>query len=169
MFSIIDHLYGAVDVRLNRFFLKIFHKPDATFLDSNIYLGGVNKIPILSKFGITAILDLREEANDSEIELDKYSISYLRIKIKDRSFPSEEQTLQAINWIKSMLQENKKIFVHCNLGRGRAPLISCAYFLSTGKSSSDSVSMIKSKRRYVFLNKIQLKFLQNFEKKYFHK
>jgi len=169
MFSVLDHVCGAIDVRINRFFLKIFRKPDATLIKHNMFLGGVNDITILSKLGICGILDLREEIDDNLLELKKHSISFLNIKIKDRTCPSKKQSLQAIYHLNEMLKENKKIFVHCNLGRGRAPLILCLYLISTGMKSRDAILLIKSKRRYVFLNKIQLTFLENFEKQYSHK
>lgn len=169
MFSFFDHIWGATDVRISRFFLKISQKNDATLILPNLFLGGINDIYLLSKIGITGILDLRKEGSDDLIELKKYSISYLNIEIKDRSCPSNEQSLQAINWINLMLNKNKKIFAHCNLGRGRAPLILCLYLITTGLSSHDAISLIKSKRRYIFLNKIQLKFLENFEKLNSHK
>ena len=47
MFSFLDHICGAIDVRANRFFLKTFRKSDATLILNNIFLGGVNDIDIL--------------------------------------------------------------------------------------------------------------------------
>lgn len=169
MFSFLDHICGAIDVRANRFFLKTFRKPDATLISNNIFLGGVNDIDILDNIGINAILDLREEVSTDLLELKKHSISFLNLKIKDRTCPTNEQAIQAIQYIHEILKKNEKIFVHCNLGRGRAPLILCLYLISTGMKNHDAILLIKSKRRYVFLNKIQLTFLENFEKQYSHK
>ena len=162
MFSTIDHLTGAVGVRLQRVALTLLGKPDLTFLDQNLAIGGHCNIKKLWKNNIQAILDLREENQDSPQELEKYSMQYLRLPISDSSTPTLENALNAIQWIKSRLDDNRKVFVHCNLGRGRAPLLACTYLISQGIDKENALRIVQKKRKYTYLNKKQLNWINEF-------
>jgi protein-tyrosine phosphatase len=163
-FNKYDHITGAINVRLHRFFLHLVGKSDVSFIQPNLFVGGANKISTLSKEGFNAILDLRDDKEDDPHELEKHSIDYLRIKIPDRNVPSVGEAYKAISWIKSNLEKGKKTLVHCNLGRGRASLIVSTYLISQGMPEIDIVRLLKENRKYVFLNSKQLKWIYEFKK-----
>jgi len=58
---------------------------------------------------------------------------------------------------------NKITFVHCNLGRGRATLAAMSFLLKEGLDWTIALKKIK-KRRFVYLNKKQMNFLEKFYK-----
>jgi len=163
MFGIIDHLTGAVRVRIRRFFLNAKNKPDISFLDSNLGVGGATNIEFLAKNDIQSILDLREETEDDPEKLKKYKINYLRIKITDRNIPTLSDVKNGINWITLNIEQKKKVFIHCNLGRGRGPLFAILYLISQGKHKDESIKYVKKIRRDAFLNKKQLKLIDEFQ------
>ena len=163
MFGILDHLTGAALVRIKRNLNKLNNKPDVSFLYDNLAIGGQCKIRLLAENGFCSILDLREEDEDDKTQLNHYKINYLRIPIKDRNTPTTSQTELAINWIKQNTSNHEKIFIHCNLGRGRAPLLACLYLISNGLDPVESIKKIKKKRPYTYFNKIQLKFIIEFQ------
>ena len=131
MKKIISHACGAVGIRLQRYRLKKAALPDLSFLKQNLAVGGVSSIESLSAHGIECILDLREENEDSQHEITKYGIEYKKIAIKDRFPPTHNQAKEAIDWINTKIK-NKKVFVHCNLGRGRATSIAALYLINEG-------------------------------------
>lgn len=157
MFSKIDHVIGAILVRLRRRQLKSLRKPDLSLIIPNLYIGGSTEINLLSQNNISSILDLRKENKDNHNELKKFSIDYLQIKIPDRDIPNNDQINSAISWINSNLKNNRKVFVHCNLGRGRAPLIACLYLISKGMTYTEAITHVKKRRRYTYFNQKQLK------------
>jgi len=163
MFGIYDHLNGAIKVRIRRFFLKLKKQADISWIDDNLGFGGVSIIESLSNKGIQAILDVRNESRDNEEELRKFSISYLRIGVMDRGTPKKSDIIEAINWIEKNVKNNKKVFIHCNLGRGRGPLVMILYLISKGMEKTTAINLIKNKRSFTFLNKKQLQIINKFQ------
>jgi len=165
MFGTIDHVTGAIGVRVRRLYLGVRKKPDISFLNKNLGVGGVCKIEDLTKVGIQSILDLRQETEDSPNELEKYNIKYLQIKIPDRNIPTLIDIKNGIEWISLNLEQNKKVFVHCNLGRGRGPLLVILYLISKGQDKDEAIKYVKKIRRYSYLNKNQLRLIDEFQNK----
>jgi len=163
MFNTLDHVTGAVGVRIRRLFLSVKKKPDISFLESNLGIGGACNIEALAKTGIQSILDLREETEDNPSDLKKYNINYQRIKIPDRSVPALSDAKNCIKWIKLNLDQGKNVFIHCNLGRGRAPLMGILYLISIGKDKDEAIQYVKKIRRHAYLNKNQLDLIKEFQ------
>lgn len=163
LFNSFDHIYGAFKVRIYRNYCKIRKKPDISIITDSISIGGSATIEGLSKKGVSAIVDLRYEDIDDLIQLEKYSIDYLRVGIEDRGIPTETQAKEIVNWIDERINNGNKVFIHCNLGRGRAPTIACLYLISNGMTFRDSISLVKKNRTYTYFNKKQLKFIQEFK------
>ena len=163
MFNTLDHVTGAAGVRIRRFYLSVNNNPDISFLNPNLGVGGASNIETLAKKGIQSILDLRDETEDNPDELKKYKINYLRIKIPDRSIPSLSDAKKGTDWIKSNIEQNNKVFIHCNLGRGRGPLFAILYLISQGKDKDEAIKYVKKIRKYAFLNKNQLNLIHEFQ------
>jgi len=163
MFGTFDHLSGACRVRLRRYVLNLRGKPDISFINPNLGVGGASSVTSLQKCGIQAVLDLRAEAQDDPKELQKYSMEYMSIEIPDRGIPDFEYATRATMWIKSNIDQGKKVFVHCNLGRGRGPLLTVTYLVSQGIKCDEAIKHVKTVRPYSFFNKKQLQWIHEFE------
>ena len=161
-FSKFDHIIGAINVRIHRFIQLLLNRPDISIVTTNLFIGGVNKIEILNKIKINAIVDLRKETYDDYDELKKYSIDYLRVRIPDHGVPSIEEAKMVLRWINSNLEKKRRVFIHCNLGRGRAPLIACIYFVKQGKNKLEAVQLIKNIRSYTYFNSKQLEWIKEY-------
>jgi len=159
MFTKIDLLVGAVGIRLGRKLKKIRNIPDVVFVKGNLAFGGYTPYEELQKLKINTIIDLRIETPE-EI-LDRKMFEYHKIGIEDGSFPSESQINQIHKIIAEKEKQGKTIFIHCNLGRGRATLITMSYLLRDGMDWEIALEKIK-KRRYVYLNKNQIGFLKKY-------
>ncbi|MGB9758396.1 MAG: protein-tyrosine phosphatase family protein [Thermoproteota archaeon] len=159
MFSLLDLVYGAALVRIERTIKRIKKEPDIVFLTSNLAIGGYTDYSLLVG-KVDCILDLREEATSLEDFAKKLGFEYLKVGIKDGGAPTLEQANFIVSWIEDKLKSNKRVFVHCNLGRGRAPLVACIFLSSKGFSLNDCLNLVKHKRKYVYFNHEQLKTLR---------
>jgi len=56
-------------------------------------------------------------------------------------------------------KQGKTVFIHCNLGRGRATLMTMSYLLKQDLDWDTALKKIR-KRRFVYLNKKQWNFLE---------
>jgi len=161
MFSIADLVYGAIFIRIERTIKKIKKEPDIVFLTDNLAIGGYTNYSLLVG-KVDCILDLRKEAPSLENFAKELGFEYLKVGIKDGGAPTSEQINLIVSWIEDKLKDNKKIFVHCNLGRGRAPLVACIFLKSKGLSLEGCLDLVKHKRKYVYFNHEQLKTLKEF-------
>ena len=100
---------------------------------------------------------------DNPEQIKKFGINYLRVKISDRGIPSIQDTIMAVEWIKSKLSDNDKVFIHCTLGRGRGPLLAVLYLIYQGTDKIEAITNVKKIRRYAYLNSKQLEFITEFQ------
>ncbi|KPH93788.1 hypothetical protein AMS58_15495 [Pseudoalteromonas porphyrae] len=124
-------------------------------------------IDTLKDNGITAILDVTCEFDGLEWSSTQESIKYLNIPVLDHRAPTRSQLNQAINWIAHHVKENRRIVVHCALGRGRSVFVMAAYLLSQNKHADahQVLAQIKETRSTANLNKHQLRQLLKSHKK----
>ena len=157
--STFDLIRGAIGIRLVRKYRSLFNVPDIVFVKENLAFEGITSYLELEKKGIATILDLRAETPEEKIS--NVKLRYKKIRIIDSGIPSNSQIDQIISWIKDSLDSGEKVFVHCNLGRGRASLIIAMYLIFDGMSLELSLNLIK-KRKFTYLNQKQLDFLKNY-------
>ncbi|KPZ60753.1 Diacylglycerol kinase [Pseudoalteromonas sp. P1-13-1a] len=124
-------------------------------------------IDTLKENGITAILDVTCEFDGLEWSSTQENISYLNIPVLDHSVPTHSQLNQAINWIHHHIKEDRRVVVHCALGRGRSVFVMAAYLLSQDKNADvhQILAQIKETRETANLNKHQLHHLAKRHKK----
>ena len=124
-------------------------------------------IDTLKDNGITAILDVTCEFDGLEWSSTQENINYLNIPVLDHSIPTHSQLNQAINWIHHHIKENRRVVVHCALGRGRSVFVMAAYLLSQNKNADvhEVLAQIKETRETANLNKHQLRHLAKRHKK----
>ena len=109
--------------------------------------------------GIAAVLNLCAECYDlHEIEAAAgLEVHWLPIADEDAPEPGEAQ--QALEWLDSILAQNKKVLVHCRFGIGRTGTLVFAWMLKQGYAQDDALDMLshtpaepKSRRQWDFLN-----------------
>ena len=161
MFTKIDLVTGAIGIRLMRNIKKIRNIPDAVFIKKNLAFGGVCFYKELAKLNIDTVIDLREEAVPEEIE--NGLLEYYKVGIIDGSIPTHSQMNQIHQIIKEKEIEGKTVFIHCNLGRGRATLTTMYYLLKEGLDLQTALTIVR-KRKFIYLNKKQLEFLVDIER-----
>lgn len=122
------------------------------FLNEMAYFGcypNQEQFEELVRMGFTYFVDLttlRERRIfpfDYSLHISKYDdLSYLNFSIIDNNVPvNQELFLEFISFLSSLIQKNKKIYIHCKGGHGRSSLIVASllcnlYFYTPSKAFS---------------------------------
>jgi predicted ATP-grasp superfamily ATP-dependent carboligase len=118
----------------------------------------------LKKLGVNSIIDLREDHEKSNVIV-PYGINYYSFPIKDDSAPNLESFDYLISIIDKCLQKGN-VYVHCRLGRGRAPMVLIVYLISKGVPLDKAYSIVYEARPFSYLNDIQKRAVCEFYKTY---
>src|SRR5687768_8237140 len=100
----------------------------------------------LKAMGITAVIDLREEAKDDEVALGKLGIELLYLPATDRYAASQDQLRQGAEWAMERIEGGGQVYAHCKHGVGRGPLMGLAILVAQGQSASAALRLLRSKR-----------------------
>ncbi len=114
----------------------------------------------LIKQGVRADISLEETKLDSPFGVDYY----LWLPTKDHKAPTFKQLLIGANFIKQLVDNKIKVYIHCEHGHARAPTLVAAYFVLNGKNVNEAIKLIKKKRPIIHQNKSQIEALKNFER-----
>jgi protein-tyrosine phosphatase len=160
--DLLDLLIGAFEARLLKLLAKTLDIPNFDQLEENIWFGGINPVSLIIKHEFKRVLDLRDEASsDFGSRLTQNCVQYSNVKILDTHGTTITELDTIVNWLKS---SNEKTLVHCNLGRGRAAMVSIAYLLTNGAMLNDAIKSTKKARSVVYINKFQRESLKQFSK-----
>lgn len=113
----------------------------------------------LSREGMEADISLEGEQVDAP-----YGVKfYLWLPVVDHTAPSPEQLYVGVVMLETLVKLEKKVYVHCKNGHGRAPTLVAAYLIKKGKSVEEAVQFLKAKRSVVHIRDIQKKALEAFD------
>jgi protein tyrosine phosphatase (PTP) superfamily phosphohydrolase (DUF442 family) len=107
----------------------------------------IRDLAFLKAQGIGAMIGLQAERSDDESKLRSAGFEYLYLPIKDGRAPELPQIQTMVNWINRQGQTNRKVYMHCAAGVGRAPTMAMAYLVSTGLTSDQALAEIKEKHK----------------------
>lgn len=158
------HVFNAVARRFDSV-------PAIQRISGDLYLGArltESDLPQLKSEGITAVLDVTAEFSALDWATRDNNIQYLNIPVLDHAPPTEAQLNQAVKWLHLQQTQQKKVVVHCALGRGRSVLVLAAFLLSrqTDRSAERAMALIKEVRHTANLNRQQLAALRTFAVNY---
>jgi len=107
--------------------------------------------------GITVVLNLQTAEDLVERGLDwstleacctDLDISTQRIQMRDFDYEDQRRTLpDAVKTLARLLSSGQIVYLHCNAGQGRSPLVAMAYlYWCPGLSPQDAVMHVKERR-----------------------
>src|SRR6185369_13022741 len=93
---------------------------------AGVYVGRRPRRGEIARLGVAAVLDLTAEAPAPPLPP---SVTYANVPILDLVAPSREQLDRAVAFVRE--HESRGVYVHCALGRSRAPAVAAAYARAT--------------------------------------
>lgn len=139
-----------------------YHKiTDHIFLGNNVCCKTSFDSELLSK-GIEVDISLEEERIDKPFGVKLFTW----IPVKDHTAPMQDQLEYGVAAISKAVEMNKKVYVHCQNGHGRAPTLVAAYLIFEGKTADEAIGYIKERRPVIHLEDEQIDALNTFSKKY---
>ncbi|MEX1997538.1 MAG: dual specificity protein phosphatase family protein [Candidatus Andersenbacteria bacterium] len=139
------------------------HKPlDYNYITDGIYVGTnfccqVHNTPLIQE-GIEADISLESDRVDAPFGVQFYSW----LPVEDHTAPTREQLQVGVNMLETLVRLDKKVYVHCKNGHGRAPTLVAAYLIKQGKTLEEAVEFLKSKRTSIHLQDVQHVMLRKF-------
>jgi protein-tyrosine phosphatase len=143
--------------------LRGMSPPRTSRITPNLYLGGQHYprgLARMARLGISATLNLREEADDQTrgVALERH----LWLPTADDTPPTVEHLREASAFIGQALAEGRGVYVHCASGVGRAATTVAAHLVSEGLTPDQAWAEIRSVRPFVRPNAIQMAALEKF-------
>ena len=115
--------------------------------------------------GIKSVINLREEAAESEFFSRQCGMNYLHIGVVDWSLPSIEQVATFIQFLAD--EANRPALIHCAAGVGRTGTFVACYRIAQGMAAEDAlrISNSESPLQGVTMNTLQQDFVRNYRTK----
>lgn len=103
---------------------------------------------------VGAVINMTQEYKGPLKEYAKYGVQQLRLPTVDTAAPTLEQVHLGVSFIETYIKENpeKRVFIHCKGGRGRAAVMTAAYYIKKHKGKvhpREVVKRLKEKRHVV--------------------
>jgi hypothetical protein len=110
--------------------------------------------------GITAVVNMREEADDAErgVSLDHY----LWLPTTDVAAPTLEDLARGVAFVAAQHDAGRSVYIHCASGVGRAPTMAAAYLVHRGASPEEAWDAIRRTRPFIRPTPPQISVLQAF-------
>lgn len=116
------------------------------------------------------LIDLGFEA-DIDLEAERQEIPprvevYIWLPIPNHTAPTQDQLDFGAMAIQTFVALNKKIYVHCHNGHGRAPTMVAGYFILLGQTADEAVATVKTQRPEIHLEESQQEALERFYRRH---
>ena len=143
---------------------------DYNYIIDGIYIGTnqccvMGLADVLKKEDITADISLEEDRLDAPFGVD----IYLWIPVVDHKAPTLDQLSFGAESIEKLVLQNRKVYIHCKNGHGRAPTFVSAYLIRKGYKPEEAVKFVASKRKGVHTHKPQEEVLNRYYNGYLKK
>lgn len=116
----------------------------------------------LKQQGLKSVVNLREEAVESEFFSRQCSLGYLHLSVVDWDLPSVEQVRDFLEFVDKV--ENQPVLVHCAAGVGRTGTLVACYRAVKGMEVEQALRLTNSESPLVgvTMSKIQQDFVREF-------
>jgi len=84
--------------------------------------------------------------------------------VKNHAAPKTDQLEFRVSVLKKFVSMQKKVYVHCKNGHGRAPTLVATYLVKKGKTPEEAEGLIKTKHPSIHLEDVQREAIKDFNK-----
>ena len=85
--------------------------------------------------------------------------------MKNHAAPKTDQLEFGVSILEKFVSMQRRAYVHCKNGHGRAPTLVAAYLVKNGKSPEEAEALIKARRPSMHLEEVQREAIRNFSRK----
>lgn len=104
---------------------------------------------LAERHGISAVVDLRDEACDDERALREAGISFLHLPTPDLHSAQLAMLERGVRFTREQLAEGRRVLIHCMHGIGRSPLLALCVMVEQGMRPLDALRQAKDRRAEV--------------------
>lgn len=99
--------------------------------------------------GVKAIVDLREEARDDEVELTRCGVLFLHLPTEDERGVSQAMLDEGAAFVRARLDGGDKVLIHCEHGIGRSALLALCVLSAESVRPDEALRTLKDAREKV--------------------
>jgi len=121
-------------------------------------------IPILKELNIGAVLAFDQLGENIGCQFQAEDINYKYIPIIDFNLPKIADITETISYIDKILNQNKKLYIHCRGGIGRSNFMLITHFIMKGISPKIAASKVAFHRGMVGFSPMQELFFDLLQK-----
>ena len=87
-------------------------------------------VELAGTHGIRAVIDLREECCDDELELARHHIALLHLPTPDTLTPRQNMLDEGVAFARGHMRSGGRVLIHCQHGIGRSALLALCVHLA---------------------------------------
>ena len=99
--------------------------------------------------GIRAVIDLREESRDDEVELARHDVAFLHLPTPDTLTARQSMLDQGVAFTREHMRSGGRVLIHCQHGIGRSALLALCVLVDLGHEPLSALSIAKDRRAAV--------------------
>lgn len=142
-----DKLYPLIRFTYERLWRQSWYDP----ILPNLWLGGAptykRDYDYLLDHGINSVVDIRQERQDDLELFKKNDITHLKLPVPDVSSPPVALIEEGVTFIRSQIENQRTVYVHCAKGRGRSATLVAGYLMKYERMSFEEAREFMKKRR----------------------
>jgi protein-tyrosine phosphatase len=98
---------------------------------------------------IRAVVDLRVEACDDAVVLERHGVAFLHLPTEDLCAVSPAMLGEGVTFAKRHLDRGERVLIHCEHGIGRSATLALCVLVARGQAPLDALSLTKRRRSLV--------------------
>lgn len=106
---------------------------------------------------ITHVVDVRAEACDEELALARHGVRFLHLPTEELCALPEAMLSEGVRWVRRALVPGRRVFIHCERGIGRGPLLALCVLVDRGMAPLEAMELAKEARAAIAPSPAQLR------------
>lgn len=127
--------------------------PSFSWLTQTLAVGGAvpsEQVEALAvQHGVSAVIDLREEACDDAEVLERHGLDFLHLPTQDLCAVTAHMLDEGVAFARPRLTAGRRVLIHCEHGIGRSATLALCVLVDQGMTPLAALSLAKDRRPLV--------------------